>query len=69
MTTMTKYEVISRYKVIVPKREKGVNLRKLTKKDLIHKLQMAEGNTQCYKGSFASHCGQTDCVWYKECVK
>lgn len=69
MAVMSKYEVIDRYKKIVPGRVKGVNLRKMTKQELIHKLQNAEGFTPCYKGSFAKVCGQTDCAWHNECTK
>lgn len=67
--SIKKQDVIAKYKKLVPQKVKGVNVKKMNKTELIHKLQVAEGHTPCYKGSFAKQCGQTDCLWYKECTK
>jgi hypothetical protein len=46
----------------------GINPGKMNKTDLIHAIQAAEGNTQCY-GWSNGHCPNTDCCFMKDCLK
>jgi hypothetical protein len=51
------------------KKEVGVNAKKMGKSELIRTIQRKEGNSPCFKGDYASSCGQTDCLWYQDCKK
>jgi hypothetical protein len=62
-------EIIKKYKAMQPQKKRGLNLNKMTKKELIHLVQKAEGNQSCFKGEFSKRCGHTDCCWYNECRK
>ncbi|MCI5148988.1 MAG: SAP domain-containing protein [Candidatus Electrothrix sp. MAN1_4] len=55
-------------KRIKKKAEKmGIKTRKRKKTDLIHDIQIKEGNSPCFRtGSDA--CGQTDCCWRNDCL-
>lgn len=47
--------------------EKGIMLPKKAKKaELIHCIQKAEGNNECYS---TMKCDNTDCLWFNDCVK
>ena len=49
-------------------KERGLkNFSKLTKTDLIHAIQKAEGNFDCY-ATDPSSCGQDDCMWRDDCM-
>ena len=41
---------------------------KMKKTDLIHAIQMAEGNTPCF-GRSNGQCSNTDCCFMKDCLK
>ena len=47
----------------------GINLAPKLKKveDLIRALQLAEGNTDCFKK--IPDCGLINCKWFGDCVK
>jgi len=45
---------------------KSVNKFK-NKEDLIHTIQLAEGNIDCFKQ--IPDCTLTDCKWYEDCVE
>jgi len=60
-------EVIKKYQALQPKRRRGINVYHTPKADLIRLVQTTEGNAPCYRGDFASSCGQTDCCWFKDC--
>ena len=60
-------EIIKKYKDIAPTKTKGLYGKK--KEDLIHMVQEAEGNTQCFKTDAANGCTQTHCLWYKDCQR
>jgi hypothetical protein len=38
----------------------------LGKADLIHAIQVAEGNSPCYQSDIAPVCGIEDCLWGAE---
>ncbi len=48
---------------------KGLNMKntaKLRKEDLIHAIQLAEGNVDCF--GKISDCGQADCLFRSDCM-
>ena len=65
--SITKPELRKQYQSMGQPKQKGINVWHMNKDDLIKLIQKTEGNTPCYKGSYASTCGQTDCAWYKNC--
>ncbi len=62
-------EIIKKYKSIVPQKEKGVRLYSTKKEDLIRMVQVAEGNTACFKSDVSRECDQVQCLWYKDCKR
>jgi hypothetical protein len=46
----------------------GLTVGKMRKTELIHAIQAAEGNTQCY-GWSNGHCPNIDCCFMKDCLK
>ena len=48
-------------------KELGVKISKLKKGELIHALQLAEGNEQCFETGKAVECGQVECLWKADC--
>lgn len=42
--------------------------KKTAKLDLVRMIQRAEGNFDCF-GKSELHCGQNDCMWYKDCLE
>ena len=46
----------------------GINPGKMKKTELIHAIQAAEGNAQCY-GWSNGHCPNIDCCFMKDCLK
>lgn len=46
----------------------GINPGKMKKPDLIHAIQAAEGNTQCF-GWSNGHCPNIGCCFMKDCLK
>ena len=41
---------------------------KLSKTELIKKIQIAEGNFDCYGSADQGACDQPDCAWRKDCL-
>ena len=41
------------------------NYSRMRKDDLIRAVQLAEGNTDCYKR--ITNCGEMDCLWREDC--
>lgn len=41
------------------------NYSRMRKDDLIRAVQLAEGNTDCFKR--IKECGQMDCLWRSDC--
>ena len=48
-------------------KERGVKSSNLKKGALIHALQLAEGNEQCFETGKAAECGQVECLWKADC--
>lgn len=42
---------------------------KLRKAELIHKIQVAEGNDACYGAEWRQQCAEMHCCWRDDCVK
>ena len=36
--------------------------------ELIRKIQLAEGNFDCYARADQGHCDQSECLWQKGCL-
>jgi hypothetical protein len=53
----------------VKKTKDGPKISKMTKTELIHNIQIQEGNSPCFKSEFANVCGQHNCLWRKDCTK
>lgn len=47
----------------------NIKTAKLRKADLIHKIQQAEGNFQCYASAASGDCDQLDCIWRTDCFR
>ena len=48
-------------------REKRVKVGKVTKKELVRAIQLAEGNSPCFDTSVSKVCGQDSCLWRGHC--
>jgi len=60
-------EIIRKNRELLPMRKKGFNVYRKTKAELIHMIQVNEGNSPCYKGHYSQSCGQKDCCWFSDC--
>lgn len=45
----------------------GIQPGRKKKEELIHAIQLAEGNPQCFNTSFSNQCGQYECLWRSDC--
>jgi hypothetical protein len=45
----------------------GIKPGKLSKIDLIHNIQLAEGNFDCFATAVAGDCDQFGCCWREDC--
>ena len=48
-------------------RTRGLKPRNLNKRELIHCIQLNEGNFDCFATAFDSNCDQQGCLWRKDC--
>lgn len=48
--------------------ERGILPGRARKADLIRTMQGAEGNAGCFASGQAEGCGQTGCLWRKDCL-
>ena len=48
-------------------KDRGIVPGKMRKAELIHCLQVQEGNAQCYNTNFFQDCGQPNCLWRPDC--
>lgn len=48
-------------------KNRGVTPGKMKKEDLIHTIQLVEGNPQCFNTNFSKRCGQDECLWRGDC--
>jgi len=46
----------------------NVDSGNLSKPELIKKIQVAEGNFDCYGSAVDGECDQLDCVWRNDCL-
>lgn len=49
-------------------KEKGVKGGKMKKDELVHAIQLAEGNFDCYGTAVGGDCTQSDCFWRSDCL-
>jgi len=47
----------------------NVESGKLSKTELIKKIQLAEGNFDCYGSAVDGKCDQMDCAWRDDCLR
>lgn len=40
----------------------------LDKAEMIRRIQLAEGNFDCYARAGEGHCDQGECLWRKDCL-
>lgn len=40
----------------------------LSKAELVKRIQLGEGNIDCYAMPGAGNCDQTECLWRKDCL-
>ncbi len=55
----------------IEKKARGLNIQnpnRYSKTDLIHTIQRAEGNTECF-GSVKDNCPHINCSWRRDCLK
>ena len=45
-----------------------VDTSQLSKTDLIRKIQLAEGNFDCYGSASNGECDQLNCAWRDDCL-
>lgn len=46
----------------------GIKSFKLTKVDLVRKIQELEGNISCYGTDRVAWCGEQGCLWRPDCL-
>lgn len=47
----------------------GIKTSGLNKMSLIHSIQLAEGNFNCFSSAMNEDCDQSECVWRDDCFK
>lgn len=47
----------------------GIKTSKLNKTVLVRKIQLAEGNFDCFASEAVNNCDQPECMWKTDCVK
>lgn len=50
-------------------KEHGLKVSGIKKVDLIKKIQIAEGNFDCFATAYAGTCDQMGCLWREDCLK
>lgn len=40
---------------------------RMKKKEVIHAIQLHEGNADCYGAPWRLECGENDCLWRRDC--
>lgn len=46
----------------------GIKAGKMRKADLIHSIQLQEGNFDCFGTAVDGQCDQMDCMWREDCI-
>lgn len=50
-------------------KQKGIKIPgSMGKKEIIHSIQKAEGNSECFATGKANICGQIQCLWRTDCL-
>jgi len=49
-------------------KEMGINTYRMKKIDIIHSIQRAENNMQCYGTDRVVQCGEESCLWRNDCL-
>lgn len=49
-------------------KEQGIRTEKLGLTELIHAIQLAEGNFNCFGSAVNGYCDQSECLWKDDCV-
>jgi hypothetical protein len=49
-------------------KDRGITPGRMRKAELIHSLQIQEGNPPCFDTGIASQCGQAHCLWRSGCA-
>ncbi len=47
--------------------QKGIEAGKMDKTQVIRAIQISEGYQDCFATSHITSCGQTNCLWRKDC--
>ncbi len=45
----------------------GIKTSRMNKTDLIHTIQLKEGNFNCFATARNAECDQFNCIWRKDC--
>ena len=48
-------------------RQHNIKTGKITKKELVRAIQVAEGNSPCFDTKTSQICGQDSCLWRGHC--
>ncbi len=49
-------------------KQRGIKTKKLKKFEIIHSIQKAEGNFDCFGTAFSGECSQNSCLWRADCL-
>lgn len=47
----------------------GITKKDLKKVEMIRAIQIAEGNIPCFATNRVNVCGESNCLWLKDCLK
>lgn len=45
----------------------GIKTSRMSKLDMIHSIQLSEGNFNCFATAFDNQCDQMNCTWRDDC--
>lgn len=48
-------------------KDMGIKASRMKKEDLIHTIQLAEGNFSCFASATTGECDQAACLWREDC--
>jgi hypothetical protein len=51
----------------VKAKEFGIKTSRVSKMDLIHSIQLTEGNFNCFASAVEGVCDQLQCIWRDDC--
>ena len=46
----------------------GINTLRMKKEDIIHAIQHAEHNIECFATNRVDECGEMKCLWRVDCI-